>query len=172
MMTSVLKQFGSKTVLALGCLALGVGGSVAELSDAAKVEFFDNKIYPILKAQCFKCHGAKEKLKGKFRITNRAGLLKGGGSGVAIHLAKPEESLLLEMISWKDEDHEMPPKKKLPDEQIALLTQWVKMGAPFNPASEIHGKEVAHGELPTNEINERTTSAWAFKAAKRMWCAR
>ena len=166
MMTLVFKRFGSKTVLALGCLALGVGGSAAELSAAAKIEFFDNKIYPILKAQCFKCHGAKEKLKGKLRITNRAGLLKGGESGTAIHLAKPEESLLLEMISWKDEDHEMPPKKKLPDVQIALLTQWVKMGAPFNPASEIQGKEVAHGELPTNELNERTTSAWAFKAAK------
>ena len=139
MMILFLKIFSSKTVLGLGCLALGVGGSAAELSGAAKVEFFDNKIYPILKAQCFKCHGAKEKLKGKLRITNRAGLLKGGESGTAIHLAKPEESLLLEMISWKDEDHEMPPKKKLPDVQIALLTQWVKMGAPFNPASEIHG---------------------------------
>ena len=110
-MTLVLKQFGSKTVLALGCLALGVGGSAAELSDAAKVEFFDNKILPILKAQCFKCHGAKQELKGEFRVTNRASLLKGGESGAAINLAKPEESLLLAMISWKDEDHEMPPKK-------------------------------------------------------------
>ena len=166
MMILFFKKFGSKTVLALGCLALGVGGSAAELSGAAKVEFFDNKIYPILKAECFKCHGAREKLKGNLRLTSREALLKGGESGTAIHLAKPEESLLLEMISWKDEDHEMPPKKKLPDVRIALLTQWVKMGAPFNPASEIHGKEVAHGELPTNEINERTTSAWAFKAAK------
>ncbi|MEC7811325.1 MAG: PSD1 and planctomycete cytochrome C domain-containing protein, partial [Verrucomicrobiota bacterium] len=95
-----------------------------------------------------------------------ASLLKGGESGAAINLAKPEESLLLAMISWKDEDHEMPPKKKLPDEQIALLTQWVQLGAPFNPVSEIHGKELAHGDLPTNEINKRTTSAWAFKAAQ------
>ena len=83
-----------------------------------------------------------------------------------IDLAKPEQSLLLAMISWKDEDHEMLPKKKLSDEQIALLIGWVKLGAPFNPASEIHGKELAHGDLPTNEINERTTSAWAFKAVK------
>ena len=145
---------------------MGFVGPAAELSDAAKVEFFDNKISPILKESCFKCHGAKEKLKGKFRVTSRAGLLKGGESGSAIHLAKPEESLLLTMISWKDEDHEMPPKKKLSDEQIALLTEWVKLGAPFNPATEIHGKAVAHGELPTNEINKRTTAAWAFRAPK------
>ena len=73
MMTLVLKQFGSKTVWALGCLAFGVGGSAAELSDAAKVEFFDNKIYPILKAECFKCHGAREKLKGNLRLTSQIG---------------------------------------------------------------------------------------------------
>ena len=73
---------------------------------------------------------------------------------------------MLTMISWKDEDHEMPPKEKLPDEQIALLTEWVKLGAPFNPAKEIHGNGLAVDKLPTNEINERTTSAWAFKAAE------
>ena len=138
----------------------------AELSDAAKVEFFDSKIYPILKAECFKCHGARENLKGNLRLTSREALLKGGESGTAIHLVKPEQSLLLAMVSWKDEDHEMPPKKKLSDEQIALLTEWVKLGAPFNPARESQGKEVARGDLPTNEINDRTTSAWAFKAVK------
>ena len=149
-------------------VTFGFTGTVfgAELSDAAKVEFFDDKVFPVLKENCFKCHGAREKLKGNLRLTNRAGLLEGGDSGAAIHLLKPEKSLMLTMISWKDEDHEMPPKEKLPDEQIALLTEWVKLGAPFNPAKEIHGNGLAVDKLPTNEINERTTSAWAFKAAE------
>ena len=30
--------------------------SAQELSDAAKVEFFDKKVYAILKENCFKCH--------------------------------------------------------------------------------------------------------------------
>ena len=156
--------FGSFVALA----TFGFVGTVfgAELSDAAKIEFFDSKVFPVLKENCFKCHGAREKLKGNLRLTNRAGLLKGGESGAAIHLLKPEKSLMLAMISWKDEDHEMPPKEKLPDEQIALLTEWVKLGAPFNPAKEIHGNDLTVGKLPTNEINERTTSAWAFKAAQ------
>ena len=162
----VLKYFGSKTVIVLGCLVMGLSGLAAQLSDAAKVEFFDSKVFPVLKENCFKCHGAREKLKGNLRLTNRAGLLEGGDSGAAIHLLKPEKSLMLTMISWKDEDHEMPPKEKLPDEQIALLTEWVKLGAPFNPAKEIHGNGLAVDKLPTNEINERTTSAWAFKAAE------
>ena len=110
-MAIVLKYFGSKTVIALGCLATGLTGLTAELSDAAKVEFFDNKVFPILKENCFKCHGAREKIKGNLRLTNRAGLLKGGVSGPALHLTKPEGSLLLALISWKDEDHELPPKE-------------------------------------------------------------
>ena len=147
-------------------MASGSAGQAVELSDAAKVGFFDKKIYPILKENCFKCHGARERIKGKLRLTSREGLLKGGESGAAIRLAKPEESLLLEMISWKDEDHEMPPEEKLSDDKIALLTEWVKLGAPFNPAKEIHGETPLADKLSTTEINERTRSAWAFKAAE------
>ena len=114
----------------LGVLILETPATGAELSDAAKVEYFDNKIYPILKENCFKCHGGQERLKGEFRLTSRDGVLRGGESGSAINLNKPEESLFLSMLSWKDENHEMPPDEKLPDAQIALLTEWVKMGAP------------------------------------------
>ncbi len=153
--------------IGIGCLLAGLAftfeGQAAELSGAAKAEFFDKKVYPILKENCFKCHGARERLKGKLRLTSREGLLKGGESGVAVRLAKPEQSLLLSMISWKDEDHEMPPKEKLPEEQIALLTEWVKLGVPFNPEKEIHGQRAIAEKLPTTEVNARTKAAWAFK---------
>ena len=33
-----------------------------DLADAAKVEFFDQKVYSILKENCFKCHGVEKKL--------------------------------------------------------------------------------------------------------------
>ena len=145
-------------------IALTITHLRAELSDAAKVEFFDKKINPILQKECYKCHGGRDKLKGELRLTSRAGILKGGESGTALNFNKPEESLLLTMLSWKDENHEMPPNEKLPDDQIALLTQWVKLGAPYNPTKEIHGKEVSNGELPTNKINKRTKSAWAFNS--------
>ncbi|HIL24525.1 MAG TPA: hypothetical protein EYG19_03905, partial [Verrucomicrobia bacterium] len=88
-------------------LALPMVLAAQEISDAAKVEFFSQKIFPILKENCFKCHGAKTKLKGGFRITSRAGILKGGEIGPAINLNAPEKSLLLAMLSYKDEDHEM-----------------------------------------------------------------
>ena len=115
----------------MSVLAMPMVLSAQELSDAAKVEFFDQKVYAILKDNCFKCHGEEKKLKGQFRLTSREGLLAGGEIGPAINLKEPQKSLLLDMLSYRDGDHEMPPKAKLPQAQIDVLTQWVKLGAPF-----------------------------------------
>ena len=163
-MLDFLFNYLFRRLFALLLFALTTNHLRAELSDAAKIEFFDKKINPILQKACYKCHGGKNKLKGELRLTSRAGILRGGESGAALNFSKPEESLLLTMLSWKDENHEMPPNEKLPDDQISLLTQWVKLGAPFNPAKEIHGIDVANAELPTNKINKRTKSAWAFNS--------
>ena len=46
------------------------------------LEFFEQKIRPVLVETCYKCHSAEaEKLKGGFRLDSREGLLKGGESG-------------------------------------------------------------------------------------------
>jgi len=139
----------------VGVLMLPEALPAQDLSDAAKVEFFDKKVYAILKENCFKCHGEQKKLKGHFRLTSRAGLLKGGEIGPAINLKEPEKSLLLDMLSYRDGDHEMPPKAKLSQGKIDILTQWVKLGAPFNPKHEIAGND-APPVLPNTQINERT----------------
>ena len=143
-------------------LAMPMVLSAQELSDAAKVEFFDQKVYAILKDNCFKCHGEEKKLKGQFRLTSREGLLAGGEIGPAINLKEPQKSLLLDMLSYRDGDHEMPPKAKLPQAQIDILTQWVKLGAPFNPKLEIAGNDVPH-KLPNTQINARTKAYWAYQ---------
>ena len=154
------------TRLLVSTLALPLALSAQELSDAAKVQFFDQKVFAILKENCFKCHGAEKKLKGHFRITSRAGLLKGGEIGPAINLKEPEKSLLLDMISYRDGDHEMPPKAKLPKAQIDVLTQWVKLGAPYNPKLEIAGNDAPH-KLPNTQINARTRAYWAYQKIAR-----
>ena len=135
-----------------------------ELSDAAKIQFFDQKVLGVLKENCFNCQGEK-RLKGHFRVTSRKGLLEGGDIGPAINLNEPDKSLFLKMISYKDSDHEMPPKNKLPQDQIDILTQWVKMGAPFNPKHEIAG-EAEHVQ-PNTQVNDRTRAYWAYQSIKR-----
>ena len=95
--------------------------------DAAQEEFFEAKVRPVLADNCLECHGA-EKHKGGLRLDVRAAMLKGGETGPAVVPGKPDESPLIEAIRYEG-DVQMPPKKKLKDEEIAALTDWVKRGA-------------------------------------------
>ena len=101
-------------------------------ADPAGARFFELHIRPLLADSCLKCHGADpSKIKGNLDLTTRSGMLRGGDDGPAIDLNHPADSLLLKMVNYVDADHQMPPKKKLPADKIALLTQWVAMGAPW-----------------------------------------
>ena len=60
------------------------------------------------------------------RLDSHEGLLTGGETGPAVVPGKPDESLLVDAISYKT--LEMPPKGQLPPEQIAILTKWVESG--------------------------------------------
>src|ERR1051325_192423 len=97
------------------------------------VEFFERKIRPLLVDQCFRCHsGSAEKLKGSLKLDSREAALQGGGPGKpAIVPGDPEKSLLIEAVRWSNGDLLMPPRKQLSDQQIADLTTWIKMGAPY-----------------------------------------
>ena len=57
-------------------------------------------------------------------------MLKGGDSGPAVVPSKPEESLLIQAVAHTHDELKMPPAGKLPDSSIAILRQWVSMGAP------------------------------------------
>ncbi|MCB1079958.1 MAG: hypothetical protein KDM64_19215, partial [Verrucomicrobiae bacterium] len=93
--------------------------------ETASREFFAREVYPILKEHCYRCHGEEEKLKGDFRITSREGLLHGGGLGPALDEAEPKASLLLESVAYTNDDLQMPPKNRLSEDQVAVLTRWV-----------------------------------------------
>ncbi len=95
------------------------------------LEFFEQKIRPLLVERCYECHSAEaKKLKGGLRLDSREGFLKGGDSGPAIVPGKPEKSLFIKAVHYTDEDLKMPPHHQLPAEQIGNLEEWVKMGAP------------------------------------------
>jgi len=88
------------------------------------------KAQGVLKDNCLKCHGP-DKQKGGLRLDSAKSLLKGGKDGVVVVPGELEKSPLIQAVGWTDPDTRMPPKKKLSDEQIALLTAWVKAGAPW-----------------------------------------
>jgi mono/diheme cytochrome c family protein len=134
------------------------------LTDPEKIKFYQTQVKPILTAHCVKCHGGKPKVKGKFWITGRDAVIEGGETGPAVNLENPEKSLLLEAINY--EELEMPPKAKLPQAQIDILTKWVKMGLPWTPGEKADRSAAAKKHTPP-KVNKETMSHWAFQPVKR-----
>ncbi len=132
--------------------------------DAAGRAFYSDKVYPVLKENCFKCHGGGDELKGNFRITSREGLLHGGHFGSAFNADSPPSSVLMEMVSYKDVDHQMPPKKRLPAGAVAILAEWVKRGVPYDPALEIKGAAV---EKRGFTLTEKDRQWWAYRPVSK-----
>jgi mono/diheme cytochrome c family protein len=95
--------------------------------DSAQEEFFEIRVRPVLATHCLECHGP-EKQKGGLRLDGRDAMLRGGDAGRVVMPGKPEESLLIEAIRYQGEV-QMPPKRKLKDEDVLALTEWVKRGA-------------------------------------------
>src|ERR1700730_861829 len=132
------------------CLQLGLFGTLTAcfgLLDAGngfgaeptpiQAEFFEKKIRPLLETNCFACHSHKSgKSKGHLVVDTLGALLKGGDSGPTLIPGHPEKSLLVKAIGYEDDELRMPPKGKLPGEQVALLREWVKMGAPWPGSSD------------------------------------
>jgi hypothetical protein len=138
-------------------LAAPRAGQLAE--DAARAEgekFFETKVRPLLVARCYKCHHG-DKAKGKLRLDSLAAMLAGGESGAAIVPGKPAESLLVEAINY--ESFEMPPDGQLPAEQIAVLTEWVKLGAPWPGIDASSAKPTG----PREKFTAEDRAWWAFQ---------
>jgi hypothetical protein len=100
--------------------------------DAQRVAlaFFEKEVRPVLVNRCHECH-SNTKQKGGLRVDHIGYLKSGGDTGPALVPGKPEESALIEAVRYANEDFQMPPKKKLPDAEIAILEKWIKMGAPW-----------------------------------------
>ncbi|HXA51151.1 MAG TPA: DUF1549 domain-containing protein, partial [Candidatus Acidoferrum sp.] len=96
------------------------------------IDYFEQHIRPLLAARCYGCHSSKlDKPMGGLLLDSRAGMLRGGKSGVAVVVAgKPEESLLIAAVNGNSKDLRMPPGKPLEASEIQHLTAWIKMGAP------------------------------------------
>ena len=101
----------------------------AESEKSAKVEFFEKKVRPIFVRHCHACHSADTKPAGGLRVDDRNGLLLGGNTGPAVVAGQVDKSLLLKRVA-KDAKRRMPLEGEyLSDEQITVLSQWIKDGA-------------------------------------------
>lgn len=143
----------------LATFLLLAGASHAAPQDTG-IQFFESKIRPLFVEKCYACHSSQaKKLKGSLYLDNREKAFKGGESGVAFIPGTPEKSKLIEAVSYRNEDLQMPPKSKLSDPEIADLTAWVKMGAPWGKDLPTTGL----AKIEEFDLQKRKAAHWLWK---------
>ena len=146
-------------------------GAAADPSDAmspAQVAFFENEIRPLLVVSCYGCHSSQaQKLRGEFRLDSRAALLTGGPSGPALVPGNPDDSLLMHAVRYADEDLQMPPKQPLAPEQVALLEQWIRDGAPWPKSAATGTPEVEVVSASQDYDFAKAREHWAFRPVEK-----
>ncbi|HET6884103.1 MAG TPA: PSD1 and planctomycete cytochrome C domain-containing protein [Pirellulales bacterium] len=157
----------SRTTIWISAFAAAVLAPLAVRADesgdqphysAEQIEFFEKEVRPLLVEHCQKCHGSATQ-KGNLRLDSREAAIKGGDTGPALLPGKPEESLLVDAVSY-GELYQMPPSGKLAEKQIAVLRRWVEQGAPWG--GEADTTVAANQEKPVFDLAERAKH-WAFQ---------
>jgi mono/diheme cytochrome c family protein/uncharacterized membrane protein len=95
------------------------------------------KVRAIFAHNCYKCHG-DEKVKGELRLDSKDFVFKGGENGEVIVPGKTEESELFRRISLPSNHEDVMPSKgkKLTANDIAVISFWIKKGAPWPDGSD------------------------------------
>lgn len=114
-------------------LALPVLGSVflagiLSAQTVAKVDFAKD-VLPILRQNCFSCHGPAQQMSGlrldrKSAVISRRGVVPGSSSN----------SFLFHRVSGGEYGMQMPPTGPLKPEQISILKTWIDQGAEWPDA--------------------------------------
>jgi hypothetical protein len=125
-------------------------------------------IKPVLKENCYKCHGSSQQ-KGGLRLDTAENALKGGEAGQVITPGKSSESAIIPILQGKHDSIPRMPYKKTPlqTQQIAQIAAWIDGGAiapkdeapeqathwSFVPPHRLSPPKLASGESPRNPID-------------------
>ena len=163
-------RFGFVTCLMLGIASLAdpaccSAGEPDPKVQAAREQFFEQNVRPLLAENCYACH-ADKKQKGGLRLDSLESILKGGDSGPAVVPGKPAESLLVEAINY--DGLEMPPTAKLAPGKVDVLTRWVSLGAPW-PARDRAAAHaaIASGANPSRSVLTSGPPLWSLQPLRR-----
>jgi Protein of unknown function (DUF1549)/Protein of unknown function (DUF1553)/Planctomycete cytochrome C len=129
-------------------------------SASADADFFENKVRPILANSCYGCHD--ETAKGGLRVDQKAAFFKGGEHGALIVPGDPDKSLLIIAVRQSGA-LKMPKGGKLSDADVAILTQWIKMGAPWPDSATV---TAGNPTAKTGQITEEQRGFWSFLPLK------
>ncbi|MFN9723313.1 MAG: PSD1 and planctomycete cytochrome C domain-containing protein [Planctomyces sp.] len=119
-------------VLRLCLLVVSLQYSCRAVAVDERLQFFEQKIRPVLVQHCYGCHSAEaQDLQGGLRLDLRAGWQQGGESGrpVIVPGDPAASSLLLAMQHERGVSSMPPDQPRLSAAVLADFTQWIREGA-------------------------------------------
>jgi hypothetical protein len=144
-------------------LGLAVLGKSVLANNPSELEFFENKIRPVLAEHCYECHNSVKKAKGDLVLDYKDGLLDGGESGPVLVPGNPKQSLLIQVLGHEIKDLKMPKggPKLMPD-VLSDFEKWISRGA-FDPRLDPPTEEQLAQETSWEKIRERRKQWWSFQ---------
>jgi mono/diheme cytochrome c family protein len=139
-----------------------VAGAKTEAAETQ--EFNQHDVGPIVMRRCTACHGARRK-EADLDLRTKASMLKGGKSGPAIVLGKPDESLLIKRVRA----NQMPPPARLVEASVKpmekteldMIVRWIAAGAP-----EVEITPDVATTSPDPLVTDKDRDFWAFRPPK------
>ncbi|HEY7156673.1 MAG TPA: PSD1 and planctomycete cytochrome C domain-containing protein [Gemmataceae bacterium] len=133
----------------------------SESATPSRPAITQHDVLPILIRRCTVCHGPRRQEAG-LDLRSRAAMLRGGKSGPAIVVGKPEQSLMLKKIHSGD----MPPRRRLIEVSIKpietveteLMAKWIALGAP-----EVQQEPDVASSRPDPLVTDKDRDFWAFQ---------
>jgi hypothetical protein len=138
----------------------------SEMNASEKLEFFEKQVRPLLSDHCYSCHSSKsEKLQAGLMLDSRSAMLQGGESGPAITPGDVENSLLISSVRY--DSYQMPPKGKLPAQEIEILERWVAMDAPWpEETSTGTSDDDSKNARPKFDLLKRKSEHWVWQPVR------
>ena len=140
----------------------------AARSDNSKLEFFEKHVRPLLIEKCYECHSHESgESDGDLFLDSAAAMRKGGSRGAVLVAGKPNQSLLMRVVNYRDRNLQMPPSGKLSESEIELLREWIESGATDPRTQKLKKTDSRHGRVTTSPIDRDPSTHWAFNVPVR-----
>jgi mono/diheme cytochrome c family protein len=116
---------------------------------------YEDDVKPIFQRHCLTCHNAGQMAAG-LSLESYGGVLKGGGSGEIVKPGRSAASLLYQALAQETDGVPHMPlgQAKLPDNEIAVIRDWIEQGLLADATSQQRGPAQPLDFYPTSNRSQ------------------